>query len=409
MKIAAAEALAALAREDVPDEVASAYGDRPHYGPKYIIPVPFDPRLISRLPPAVAEAAMNSGVARHPIIDMEHYKAELSARLNPTAASLQMIFDRVRANPRRVVFAEGEEARTIRAAAQFRNAGYGIPVLIGRVEHINETLSELGFDGMEPFEIHNARLSTRNQDYVDYLYKRLQRKGFLRRDCQRLVNNARNVFAACMVALGDADALVTGLTRNYWGALADIRRAIDPKPDQLVFGLSILVTGGRTVFVADTTVHARPTVDELVHIAEQSAAVARQFGHVPRVGLISFSNFGNPEHDITQHIEKAIEALDQRKPDFEYDGEMSIDVALDYDLMKRLYPFCRLSGPANVLVMPGLHAANAASTLIPALRSGKMIGPLLNGLSKPVQISQMGSSTSDLVNMAALAAHDAIR
>jgi malate dehydrogenase (oxaloacetate-decarboxylating)(NADP+) len=409
MKIAAAEALAALAREDVPDEVASAYGDRPHYGPKYIIPVPFDPRLISRIPPAVAEAAMASGVARHPIIDMDAYRTTLSARLNPTAASLQMIFDRVRANPRRVVFAEGEESRTIRAAAAFRSGGYGIPVLIGRVEHIQETLTELGFEGTDGFEIHNARLSTRNQDYVDYLYGRLQRKGFLRRDCERLVNNARNVFAACMVALGDADAMVTGLTRNYWGALNEVRHAIDPKPEQMVFGLSILVTGGRTVFVADTTVHARPSSDELAQIAEQAAGVARQFGHVPRVGLISFSNFGNPEHDITQHIERAIELLDERKLDFEYDGEMSIDVALDFDLMKRLYPFSRLSGPANVLVMPGLHAANAAATLIPALNSGKMIGPLLIGLSRPVQISQMGSSTSDLVNMAALAAHDAIR
>ncbi len=409
MKIAAAEALAALAREDVPDEVASAYGDLPHYGPKYIIPVPFDPRLISRVPPAVAEAAMKSGVARHPIMDMDAYKATLSARLNPTAASLQMIFERVRANPRRVVFAEGEEARTIRAAAAFRNAGYGVPILIGRVEHINETLSELGFESMDAFEVHNAKLSTRNQDYVEYLYGRLQRKGFLRRDCQRLVNNARNVFASCMVALGDADAMVTGLTRNYWGALNEVRHAIDPNPEAMVFGLSILVTGGRTVFIADTTVHARPTSAQLAQIAEQAAGVARQFGHIPRVGLISFSNFGNPEHDITQHIERAIELLDARKVDFEYDGEMSVDVALDYEMMKRLYPFSRLSGSANVLVMPGLHAANAASTLITALRSGKMIGPLLIGLSKPVQISQMGSSTSDLVNMAALAAHDAIR
>jgi malate dehydrogenase (oxaloacetate-decarboxylating)(NADP+) len=409
MKIAAAEALAGLAREDVPDEVASAYGDRPHYGPKYIIPVPFDPRLISRVPPAVAKAAMDSGVARHPIIDMDSYKATLSARLNPTAAALSMIFQRVRANPRRVVFAEGEEARTIRAAVAFRSAGYGTPILIGRVEHIEETLNELGLEGMEPLEIHNARLSTRNQDYVEYLYARLQRKGFLRRDCQRLVNNARNVFAACMVAHGEADAMVTGLTRNYWGALNDVRHAIDPKPDQMVFGLSLLVTGGRTVFVADTTVHARPTSDQLAQIAEQAAGVARQFAHTPRVALISFSNFGNPEHDITQHIERAIELLDERKVDFEYDGEMSIDVALDHDLMKRLYPFSRLSAAANVLVMPGLHAANTASTLIPALKSGKLIGPLLIGLSKPVQISQMGSSTSDLVNMAALAAHDAIR
>ena len=409
MKIAAAEALAQLAREDVPDEVATAYaGQRPHYGPKYIIPVPFDPRLISHVPPAVAVAAMDSGVARRPIVDVPGYRNQLRARLDPTADSLQLILDQVKSAPKRVVFAEGEEEKMIRAAFAFRNEGYGTPVLIGRENRIRRTMEESGLAGVEDVEIHNARLSERNQPYAEFLYRRLQRRGFLFRDCQRMVNLERNVFAACMVANGDADALITGLTRSYAVALGEIRRVIDPKPGRRVFGLSIIVARGRTVFVADTTVHESPSSVELADIAEQSAAVARRLGHEPRVALLSFSNFGNPAGERAEGIREAVALLDTRDHDFEYDGDIAADVALNEELLA-LYPFCRLSGPANVLVMPGLHAANISSNLLQALGGGTVIGPLLIGLDKPAQIVQMGATVSDLVNMAALATHEATR
>jgi len=409
MKIAAAEALAALAREDVPDEVAAAYaGQRPHYGPDYIIPVPFDPRLIGQVPPQVAQAAMDSGVARRPIVDIGAYRNQLRARLDPTAGSLQLILDQVRSDPKRVVFAEGEEEKVIRAAFAFREAGYGTPILLGREDRVLETARQAGLSGIEELEIHNARLSESTARYAEFLYRRLQRRGYLQRDCQRLVNLDRNVFAACMVANGDADALVTGLTRSYSVALEEVRRVIDPKPGRRLFGLSIIVARGRTVFVADTTVHELPTSVELADIAEQSAQVARSLGHEPRVALLSFSTFGNPAGEGPQHIRDAVSLMDTRDHDFEYDGDIAADVALNEEL-KELYPFCRLSGPANVLVMPGLHAANISSKLLQALGGGTVIGPLLIGLDKPVQIVQMGVTVSDVVNMAALATHDATR
>jgi malate dehydrogenase (oxaloacetate-decarboxylating)(NADP+) len=295
MKIAAAEALAALAREDVPDEVDAAYaGRRLRYGPEYIIPVPFDPRLIVAVPMAVARAAMDSGVARKPIIDEGTYHAQLSARLDPTAGSLQRIFDDVRANPRRVVFAEGEEEHTIRAALIFRNSGYGTPVLIGREERIKAAMESIGVASVDGLEMHNARLSDANQRYTEFLYQRLRRKGSMYRDCQRMVNQDRNVFAACMVANGDADAMITGLTRRFAVAYEEIRRVLDPKPGHRVFGLTMMLARGRTVFIADTSVLDEPTSVELADIAAQAAAEARRLGHEPRVALLSFSNFGNP-------------------------------------------------------------------------------------------------------------------
>jgi malate dehydrogenase (oxaloacetate-decarboxylating)(NADP+) len=407
MKIAAAKALAELAREDVPDEVARSYSGRKlKYGPGYLIPTPFDPRLISHVSAAVAQAAMDSGVARKPITDMRAYRRQLSARLDPTAASLQGIFEKVHANPQRVVFAEGEEERVIRAAITFRNAGFGKPVLVGREERIQQTITQAGLDGHD-LEIHNARLSSHNKKYTDFLYARLQRKGYLYRDCQRRVNQDRNVFAACMVALGHADAIVTGTTRNFWTCYQDISRVIDPKPGERVFALSIVVTRGRTVFMSDTYVHELPTPDELADIAIQTAAKARQMGHEPRVALLSFSNFGNPNREKTYRIRDAVEVLDARKVDFEYDGEMAADVALD-DELRKLYPFCRLSGPANVLIMPALHTANVAYKVMQKLGGATIIGPLVIGLSKPAQIAQMGSTVADLVNTAAIAAYDAI-
>jgi len=406
MKIAAAQALARLAREDVPDELDAAYGgQRLRYGPEYIIPVPFDPRLISEVPPAVAKAAMDSGVARKPIGDLKAYSRALGARLDPTASVLQAMFEQVRSNPRRVVFAEGEEERILRAALAFRNAGYGTPVLIGREEGVANTLAQLGLPKDVDLEVHNARLSRHNKRYTDYLYDRLKRQGFLYRDCQRMVNQNRNVFAACMLALGDADALVTGTTRSYYAALDEIRRVIDPVKGARVFGLNILLSRGHTVFISDTTVHELPSPEELADIAIQTAAKARRMGHEPRVALLSFSNFGNPMAEKADRIRAAVAELDRRKVDFEYDGEMAADVALDAELMK-LYPFCRLSGPANILIMPALHTANVASKLMHKLGGGTVIGPLLIGLEKPAQIVPIGATVSDLVTAAAFAAHD---
>ncbi len=408
MKIAAAKALAELAREDVPDEVGRSYSGRKlKYGPEYLIPTPFDPRLIAHVSSAVAQAAMDSGVARKPIADMRAYRQHLSARLDPTAASLQGIFEKVAANPKRVVFAEGEEERVIRAAITFRNSGYGKPILVGREERIQETMRTAGLDGTG-IEIHNARLSSHNQEYTDFLYKRLQRSGYLRRDCQRRVNQDRNVFAACMVAAGHADAMVTGTTRNFWTCYQDISRVIDPKPGERAFAVSIVVARGRTVFMSDTYMHELPTPEELADIATQTAAKARQMGHEPRVALLSFSNFGNPNREKSYRIRDAVEVLDKRKVDFEYDGEMSADVALD-DELRKLYPFCRLTGPANVLIMPALHTANVAYKLMQKLGGATIIGPLIIGLSKPAQIVQMGATASDLVNSAAIAAYDAIK
>ncbi len=410
MKIAAAEALAGLAREDVPDEVAAAYsGERLTYGPDYIIPAPFDPRLIWAVPSAVARAAMDSGVARKPIIDMEAYKRSLRGRLDPTAAGLELIFERVRAEPKRVVFAEGEEEKTIRAALLFAGSGYGTPVLVGREDRIKATMATMGLSSPVGLEIHNARLSHNNQRYTDFLYERQQRRGMLYRDCQRLVNQDRNVFAACMVACGDADAMVTGVTRNSFDVLDEVSRVVAVKPDGVVFGLTILLASERTVLLADTLVHETPSSAQLADIAIQAAAKAHQLGLVPRVALLSYSNFGNPRGQDGQRVRDAVALLDERGAGFEYDGEMSADVALDERLMRQLYPFCRLRGPANILVMPELHSANIAAKLLPRLGGGTVVGPLLLGLSQPVQIVNMGATVSDLVNLAALSAHDAIR
>jgi malate dehydrogenase (oxaloacetate-decarboxylating)(NADP+) len=404
MKKAAAHAIAALAREDVPDEVAAAYqGVRPKFGPQYIIPVPFDPRLLSEIPAAVAQAAMDSGVARKPIEDMAAYKIQLSARRDPIVGTLQRIFQRVRRAPKRVVFAEGEEEQMIRAAASFVHHKLGTAILIGREETVREAAGRAGIDIREGIEIHNARLSKRNSDYTDFLYARLQRKGYLFRDVQRLVNTDRNHFGACMVALGDADAMVAGVSRNYSVVLEDVRRVIDAKPGHRVIGVSVILARGRVVLVADTAVHDLPTPSELADIAEEAAGVARRMGYTPRVAMLAYSTFGQPEGDRAKKIREAVEILDQRRVDFEYDGEMSADVALNAKAMAA-YPFCRLSGPANVLVMPAYHSAAISTKMVQELGGSTVIGPLLVGLDKPVQIVSLGAMDSDVVNMAALAA-----
>src|SRR6202045_1943347 len=410
MKIAAAEALARLAREGGPDEVAAAYsGQRLRYGPDYIIPAPFDPRLIWAVPAEVAQAAMDSGVARKPILDMAAYRRSLRARLDPTAAGLELIFEKVRAQPKRVVFAEGEEEKTIRAALQYSDSGYGTPVLVGREERVRAAMAGMGLNSSASLEIHNARLSHHNRRYTDFLYARQQRHGMLYRDCQRLVNQDRNVFAACMVACGDADAMITGVTRNSFDVLDEVTRVIELQPGSPMFGLTILLAREHTVLLADTLVHEAPSSAQLADIATQAAAKAHELGLIPRVALLSYSNFGNPMGKDGQRVRDAVALLDQRGVGFEYDGEMSADVALKERLMRQLYPFCRLGGPANILVMPALHSANIAAKLLPELGGGAAVGPLLLGLSHPVQIANMGATVSDLVNLAALSAHDAIR
>jgi len=410
MKIAAAQAIAELARSDVPDEVAEAYGDRSlRYGPEYIIPAPFDARLSVAVPAAVAQAAMDSGVARRPIVDMHAYNQQLSARMDPTASALQLIFEKVRSNPRRVVFAEGEEEKIIRAAVLFRSSGYGTPVLIGRENRIAETRHRIGLDESVDLEVHNARLSKQNKKYAEFLYQRLQRQGYLMRDCQRMVNQDRNVFAACMIATGDADAMVSGTTRSFSVTFEDITRVIDPMEGERVMGLAVVVTRGRTLFIADTNVHVVPNAEELLDIAVEAAAYARSLAQEPRVAFLSFSNFGNPMRPQADRLREAVALMDARGVDFEYDGEMSVSTALNHDIMREIYPFCRLSGPANVLVMPALHSAHIVIRMLQELDTGTVIGPMLRGLSKPAQIVQMGSTVNDIVNAAALAAHDAIR
>ncbi len=408
MKIAAAEALANLAKEDVPDDVAAAYqGNRPRFGPQYIIPVPFDPRLISAIPMAVAKAAMETGVARKPIEDLKAYGQQLSARRDPIASTLQRIVERVRRQPKRIVFAEGEEVQMMRSAIAYANQQLGTALLLGREEVMRETAEREGIDlDRAGIQIVNARLSKRVGAYTDFLYSRLQRKGYLFRDVQRLINTDRNHFAASMVALGDADGMVTGLTRNYSTALEDVRRCIDPKPGHRVIGVSIALCRGRTVLVADTAVHDMPTSEELADIAEEAAGLAKRLGYVPRVAMLAYSTFGHPSGERSERVREAVKILDRRRVDFEYDGEMAADVALNARVMEQ-YPFCRLSGTANVLVMPAFHSASISTKMLQELGGSTVIGPLLVGLDKSVQIASMSAKDSDLVNLAAIAAYNA--
>jgi malate dehydrogenase (oxaloacetate-decarboxylating)(NADP+) len=405
MKIAAVRALAALAQEDVPDEVASAYqGARPRFGRDYIIPVPFDPRLISVIPLAVAQAAMDTGVARKPIVDMKAYEAQLSARRDPVAGALQRIMERVKRYPKRVVFAEGEEEQVMRAALSFVSHGLGTAILVGREDLIRHNAQNAGVDlDDKNIEIHNARLSSRNSIYAQFLYERLQRKGYLLRDCQRLINNDRNSFGAAMVSLGDADAMVTGVTRNFSIALEEVRRVIDTRPGHRMIGVSLVLARGRPVVVADTAITEMPSAEELAQIAIEAAGVARRLGYEPRVAMLAFATFGHPTGERAQRVQEAVRILDSQRVDFEYDGEMAADVALNKERMAA-YPFCRLSDTANVLIMPAFHSASISTKMLQELGGATVIGPLIVGLDKPVQIVPLGAKDSDIVNMAALAA-----
>ncbi|MBC6440740.1 MAG: NADP-dependent malic enzyme [Rhodospirillales bacterium] len=405
MKIAAAEAIAALAREDVPDEVASAYtAGFLRFGPDYIIPKPFDPRLISRVPPAVARAAMDTGVARRPIGDMEDYRAQLSGRLSPVAGRMYDVFESARARQARIVFAEGEEEKTIRAAALWRDQGLGHPVLVGREAPILERMEALGVSRDGIGIANAAEVDDRNR-YVELVYAKMQRRGALVRDCQRWISLDRNIFAAAMLAAGDADAMVTGVTRSYAGALSNVRRVLNPRDGHIVFGMTMLVTGSHTLFVADSTINEAPDAGEIADIAVQAAHKVRSFGLEPRVALMSFSNFGGRGARQTAHLRGALDILWTRGVDFEVDGEMAPDTALDPEFLQ-YYPFTRLSGTANVLIMPNLHAANISYKLVEAMEGAHVIGPILLGLEKPVQIVRLGATVNDLLNMAALAAID---
>ncbi|KQM53070.1 malic enzyme [Sphingomonas sp. Leaf208] len=402
MKIAAANAIAELARERVPEEVAAAYGVSHSFGPAYIIPAPFDPRLMEVVPVAVAKAAMASGVATKPILDIEAYRHSLRARLNPTTSVLSMAYEGARAHPKRVIFAEGEEEVVLRAAIAFKEGGYGTPVLVGR-DDVPDRLRALGVTDSESFELHNSRVSPLVPRMVDFLYSRLQRRGYLRRDCERMVNQDRNIFGALLLQLGEGDALITGITRTYGETMRQIYRVIDPAAGKTPFGIHLLVGQSHTVFIADTTVNERPTAEQLADFAEQTAAVARRMGHEPRVAFLSYSNFGNPKGEWLDNIRDAVTVLDGRKVGFEYEGEMAPDVALNPKQLAN-YPFARLSGPANVLIMPGLQSAHISAKLLRELGGDSVIGPMLIGMEKPVQVAPMTSTASELVTLAVLAA-----
>ena len=404
MKIAAAKAIADLAKEDVPDEVVAAYGgERPKFGKNYIIPSPFDPRLIRNVSAAVAEAAMKSGVAQKKIEDIAAYKDSLAARLDPSVGFLQNIYAQVRKKQKRVIFAEGEEESMLRAAIDFKNNGLGTPVLIGSSEKIAQQLKDLGLTLDKSIEIHNSKDEKQRQRYSDHIYKRLQRKGFLKRDCDRLIRTNRIVFGSCMVDLGDADAMVTGVTRTFSDTLENIKYVVDERPGEIIFGLTIVVTKKGTVFIADTNVHEYPTAENLADIAISSARVAKTLGFTPRVAFLAHSTFGKPMSERSVHLREARDLLEKRKVDFEFEGEMQPDVALN-PKFKTIYPFSKLSAPANILIMPAIHSAAISTKLLKELGGSTLIGPLLIGLNKPIEIATLRSKVSDIFNMAAIAA-----
>jgi len=403
MKIAAAYAIAQLAREQVPEEVAAAYGQKYHFGPEYIIPAPFDPRLMEVVSSAVAKAAMDSGVAQKPIEDFDAYRTELKSRLNPTTSVLTEVYDRVKANPKRMIFAEAENEIVLRAAIQYHDFGYGDPVLVGRTDAVRAKLAELGVEHPEAYQIENSAVSIYVPAMVELLYERLKRRGFMERDVKRMVNQDRNVFASLLLKMGIGDAMVTGMTRTFAQTIREVRQVLDPQEGRLPFGIHLMIGKNYTVFLADTTVNERPSAADLAVIAKETAAVARRLGHEPRVAFLSYSTFGNPPGRYLENIRDAVALLDAEQPGFEYEGELAPDAALNPAVMKN-YPFSRLSGPANVLVMPGLQSANISAKLLRELAGNATIGPMLLGMEKPVQIAPMTAIAPDVLTLAVLAA-----
>jgi malate dehydrogenase (oxaloacetate-decarboxylating)(NADP+) len=408
MKIAAAQAIAKLAREEVPDEVVAAMGgERPHYGKGYIIPSTFDPRLISIIPSAVAKAAIETGVARIKIENFEIYKEQLKQRLDPTTTIMQGINNLIKKNQKRIVFADGEDENTLKAAIAFKNSKLGIPILIGKEEKIKEQIKKIGYNEDFNIQIVNSKDTLKREKYVKYLFEKLQRdQGLLEWDCDRLIRNDRVIWASCMVACGDADGAVTGNTRRFGASLDKIKQVVNPRPGEIMFGLNLVVHKGKTIFVADTSVHEYPTSEQMADIASSSARVVRLFGFEPKVAFVSHSTFGQPLTSRTKHIKKAVEILKDKKVNFEFDGDMQPDVALDKEYQK-LYPFSRIVGNANILIMPGQHSAAISYKMMKTLGDTKVIGPLLVGLGLPIEIAPLRSSTSEIINLASIAAYSA--
>ena len=408
MKVAAAKAIAELAREDVPDEVVAAMGgERPHYGKEYIIPSTFDPRLISVIPAAVAKAAIESGVARKSIDDFDLYKEELKQRLDPTVTIMQGINSYIKKNPKRIVFADGEDVNTLKAAIAFKNSKLGIPILIGKEEKVKEQIKKIGYDENFDIQIVNSKDAEKREKYVKYLFKKLQREqGLLEWDCDRLVRNDRVVWASCMVACGDADGAVTGNTRRFGASLEKIKQVVSPREGEIMFGLNLVVHKGKTIFVADTSVHEYPSSEQMSEMAISAARVVRLFGFDPKVAFVSHSTFGQPATSRTKHIKKAVDILKDKNVDFEFDGDMQPDVALNKDY-KNLYPFSNIVGNANILIMPGQHSAAISYKMMKELGDTKVIGPLLIGLGLPIEIAPLRTSTSELINLASIAAYSA--
>ena len=408
MKVAAANAIAKLAREDVPDEVVAAMGgDRPKYGKDYIIPSTFDPRLISVIPAAVAKAAMDSGVAKKPIKDFEAYRDQLKQRLDPSVTIMQGINSHIKKNQKRIVFADGEDENTLKAAIAFKNSKLGTPILIGKKNKIKERIKEIGYNENFDIEIVNSEDTTKREKYVNFLFEKLQReKGLLERDCDRLVRNDRVIWASCMVACGDADGAVTGNTRRFGASFDKVTQVIDARPGEIMFGLNMVVARGKTIFVGDTSVNEYPSSEELAEIAISSARVVKMFGFVPKVAFVSHSTFGQPLTSRTKHIKKAVEILKDKNVDFDFDGDMQPDVALNEEY-KELYPFSSIVGNANILIMPGQHSAAISYKMMKSLGDTKVIGPLLIGLGQPIEIAPLRSSTSEIINLASVAAYSA--
>ncbi|MDA9062863.1 NADP-dependent malic enzyme [Candidatus Pelagibacter sp.] len=408
MKVAAANAIARLAREDVPDEVVTAMGgDRPKYGKDYIIPSTFDPRLISVIPAAVAKAAMDSGVAKKDVKDFEIYKEQLKQRLNPSVTIMQGINSYIKKNQKRIVFADGEDENTLKAAIAFKNSKLGIPILVGKKEKIKERIKEIGYNENFDIEIINSQDSEKREKYVSFLFKKMQREqGLLERDCDRLVRNDRVIWASCMVACGDADGAVTGNTRRFGASFEKVKQVIDARPGEIMFGLNMVVAKGKTIFVGDTSVNEYPSSEELAEIAISSARVVKMFGFVPKVAFVSHSTFGQPLTSRTKHIKKAVEILKGKNVEFDFDGDMQPDVALN-DEYKELYPFSSIVGNANILIMPGQHSAAISYKMMKSLGETKVIGPLLIGLGQPIEIAPLRSSTSEIINLASVAAYSA--
>ena len=408
MKVAAANAIAKLAREDVPDEVVAAMGgDRPKYGKDYIIPSTFDPRLISVIPAAVAKAAMDSGVAKKPIKDFEAYRDQLKQRLDPSVTIMQGINSHIKKNQKRIIFADGEDENTLKAAIAFKNSKLGTPILIGKKNKIKERIKEIGYNENFDIEIINSEDTTKREKYVNFLFEKLQReKGLLERDCDRLVRNDRVIWASCMVACGDADGAVTGNTRRFGASFDKVTQVVDARPGEIMFGLNMVVARGKTIFVGDTSVNEYPSSEELAEIAISSARVVKMFGFVPKVAFVSHSTFGQPLTSRTKHIKKAVEILKDKNVDFDFDGDMQPDVALNEEY-KELYPFSSIVGNANILIMPGQHSAAISYKMMKSLGDTKVIGPLLIGLGQPIEIAPLRSSSSEIINLASVAAYSA--